>query len=128
MTVFQTLIRRAKTLLWTAFSIVVIFAAVVLGIGKLLIPYSDRYQPRLEAWLSEEFGQPVVLESFAGEWTAFGPRLSLQGMKLLAPGTSGVASVTGAGVSGFGWSSAVRRLRNSAARALYASAAAQRGS
>jgi uncharacterized protein YhdP len=95
MTVFQTLIQRAKTLLWTAFSIVVIFAAVVMGIGKLLIPYSDRYQPQLEAWLSEEFGQPVVLESFAGEWTAFGPRLSLQGMKLLAPERSAVADPQG---------------------------------
>jgi len=83
MTAFKTLLRRARTLLWTAFSILVISAAVLMGIGKLLIPYSDRYQPRLEAWLSEEFGQPVVLESFVGEWTAFGPRLSLRGMKLL---------------------------------------------
>jgi uncharacterized protein (TIGR02099 family) len=70
-------------LLWTAFSILVILAAVVVGIGKLMMPYSDRYQPRLEAWLSEEFGRPVVLESFQGEWTAFGPRLSLQGLKLM---------------------------------------------
>ena len=53
--------RRAKTLLWTAFSIVVILAAVTVGIGKLLMPYSDRYQPRLEAWLSNEFGRPVEL-------------------------------------------------------------------
>jgi uncharacterized protein (TIGR02099 family) len=93
MKVFGTIFRRAKTLLWTAFSILVIFAAVLMGIGKLLIPYSDRYQPRLEAWLSQEFGQPVVLESFVGEWTGFGPRLSLQGMKLLprAPETTGGA-------------------------------------
>jgi uncharacterized protein (TIGR02099 family) len=89
MTIFQTLIRRAKTLLWTAFSIVVIFAAVVMGVGKLLIPFSDRYQPRLEAWLTEEFGQPVVLESFVGEWTAFGPRLSLKGMQLLPAAEAG---------------------------------------
>jgi uncharacterized protein (TIGR02099 family) len=89
MTVFVTLLRRARTLLWTAFSILAISAAVLMGIGKLLIPYSDRYQPRLEAWLSEEFGQPVVLESFVGEWTAFGPRISLRGMKLLSPGPSG---------------------------------------
>jgi uncharacterized protein (TIGR02099 family) len=54
-------------------------------VGKLLMPYSDQYQPRLEAWLSKEFGRPVVLDSFEGEWTAFGPRLSLRGMKLLPP-------------------------------------------
>jgi len=83
MTALKIIFRRAKTLLWTAFSILVILAAVVVGIGKLLMPYSDRYQPALEAWLSEEFGRPVVLDSFRGEWTAFGPRLTLQGMKLL---------------------------------------------
>ena len=83
MAFLKTFFRRAKTLLWTALSILLVTAAVLVGIGKLLMPYSDRYQPRLEAWLTEEFGQPVVLESFAGEWTAFGPRLSLRGMRLL---------------------------------------------
>ncbi|MBT8054492.1 MAG: TIGR02099 family protein [Xanthomonadales bacterium] len=87
MTALKTIFRRAKTLLWTAFSILVILAAVGVGVGKLLMPYSDRYQPRLESWLSAEFGRPVKLESFKGEWTAFGPRLSLQGMKLMPPTT-----------------------------------------
>ncbi len=67
-------------------SILIILCAVVVGIGKLLMPYSDRYQPQLEAWLSEEFGQPVTLESFSGEWNAFGPRLTLRGMRLQADG------------------------------------------
>ena len=83
MTTPKTIFRRAKTLLWTAFSIIVILSAVGVGIGKLLMPYSDRYQPQLEAWLSREFGRPIQLESFSGEWTAFGPRLTLQGMKLM---------------------------------------------
>ena len=79
----KIIFRRARTLLWTAMSILLILAAVLVGIGKLLMPYSDRYQHRLEAWLSEEFGRPVELESFEGEWKAFGPRLTLQGMNLL---------------------------------------------
>ena len=83
MNVLRTIFRRTKTLLWTAFSILVILLAVLVGIGNLMMPYSDRYQPRLEAWLSEQFGRPVELESFQGEWTAFGPRLTLQGMKLM---------------------------------------------
>ena len=83
MAALKTIFRQVKTLLWTAFSILVITAAVLVGIGKLLMPFSDRYQPRLEAWLSDEFGRPVELESFKGEWTAFGPRLSLQGLKLM---------------------------------------------
>jgi len=83
MTALKIIFRRTKTLLWTAFSIMVILAAVVVGIGKLMMPFSDRYQPQLETWLSKEFGRPIELESFRGEWTAFGPRLSLQGMKLM---------------------------------------------
>jgi len=82
-------------------SIVIILAAVTVGVGKLLMPYSDRYQPRLEAWLSEEFGRPVKLESFDGDWKAFGPRLSLQGMTLLPrvgaePGESGEVAIESA--------------------------------
>jgi uncharacterized protein YhdP len=88
----KTILRRAKTLLWTALSILIVLAAVIMGIGKLLMPYSDRYQPRLEAWLSEEFGRPVLLESFEGEWTAFGPRLSLRGMQLLPAGRHGLVA------------------------------------
>ncbi len=92
MTTLKIIFRRARTLLWTAFSILVILAAVGVGLGKLLMPYSDRYQPQLEAWLSEEFGQQVILESFEGDWTAFGPRLSLKGMKLL-PYTPGPGDI-----------------------------------
>jgi uncharacterized protein (TIGR02099 family) len=82
----KIILRRTRTLLWTAFSILVILAAVGVGVGKLLMPFSERYQPQLEAWLSEEFGQPVVIDSFSGEWTAFGPRLTLRGLRLLGPG------------------------------------------
>lgn len=81
----QTIFRRAKTLLWTAFSIVVILLAVGVGVGKLLMPYSVHYQPELEQWLSSQFGQPVSIDSFEGDWTAFGPRLTLQGLQLLEP-------------------------------------------
>lgn len=82
------ILRRARSLLWTAFSIIVVLTAVLVGIGELLMPYSARYQPQLESWLSAEFGQPVVLESFDGEWAAFGPRLTLQGMRLLPQDSS----------------------------------------
>jgi uncharacterized protein (TIGR02099 family) len=89
MQTLRTLFRRIRTLLWTALSILVIAAAVLVGVGKLLMPYSERYQPRLETWLSEEFGRPVQLSSFRGEWRAFGPRLTLSGMNLLPePGTA----------------------------------------
>ena len=78
--------RRLQTLMWTALTILTVFAAVLVGIGKLLMPYSVQYQPELEAWLSKEFNQPVKVESFSGEWKAFGPRISLQGLALMPEG------------------------------------------
>ncbi len=79
----RIIFRRLRTLLWTALTLLTVLAAVVVGIGKLLMPYSVHYQPELEAWLSKAFNQPVKVESFSGEWKAFGPRISLQGVTLM---------------------------------------------
>ena len=86
MTSLKLILRRARTLLWTAFYIVVVLLAVVVGVGRLLMPYSVHYQPELEQWLSGIFGQPVAVESFEGAWTMTGPRLTLRGLQLLRPG------------------------------------------
>jgi len=85
---FRKIFQRLRTLLWTALTLLTVLAAVVVGIGKLLMPYSVHYQPELEAWLSEAFNQPVKVESFSGEWKAFGPRISLQGLSLMPEGDS----------------------------------------
>lgn len=86
MTRVRILLARLRSILWTALTLVTIVAAIAVGIGKLLMPYSTRYQPQLETWLSNEFGRPVKIESFTGEWKAFGPRISLQGLTFIAPG------------------------------------------
>lgn len=93
MNILVRILRRGKTLAWTAFSIIVIFCAVVVGLGELLMPYSAQFQGRLETWLSAEFGTPVEIESFTGEWNAFGPQLELKGMKLLDVDGSTATSV-----------------------------------
>ncbi len=82
----RKIFRRIRTLLWTALTLLTVLAAVIVGIGKLLMPYSVHYQPELEAWLSKAFNQPVKVESFTGEWKAFGPRISLQGVTLMPDG------------------------------------------
>jgi len=82
----RKILRRVRTLLWTALTLLTVLAAVIVGIGKLLMPYSVHYQPELEAWLSKAFNQPVKVESFNGEWKAFGPRISLQGVTLMPDG------------------------------------------
>jgi len=86
MSKLRKIFRQLRTLLWTALTLLTLLAAVVVGIGKLLMPYSAQYQPELEAWLSKAFNQPVKVESFTGEWKAFGPRISLQGVTLMPDG------------------------------------------
>lgn len=82
----RKIFRRVRTLLWTALTLVTVLAAVLVGVGKLLMPYSDYYQPKLEEWLTRAFNQPVSVESFTGEWKAFGPRISLQGVTFFQDG------------------------------------------
>ena len=79
----RTIFRRIRTLLWTALTMVALLAAILVGVGKLLMPYSVRYQPQLEEWLSRQFQQPVVVDSFTGQWKAFGPRISFEGVTLM---------------------------------------------
>lgn len=78
MTRWRILLRRTRTLLWTALTLLTILAALMVGIGELLMPYTERYQPRLEAWLSREFGRPVRVGEITGEWIAPGPRFTLR--------------------------------------------------
>lgn len=92
----RKIFRRLRTLLWTALTIVTVLAAVLVGIGKLLMPYSDYYEPQLESWLSKAFNQPVTVESFEGEWKAFGPRISFQGLTFTSDGRPGIAIQTAA--------------------------------
>jgi uncharacterized protein (TIGR02099 family) len=84
----RKIFRRIRTLLWTALTLLTVLAAVIVGVGKLLMPYSVHYQPELEDWLSKAFNQPVQVESFTGEWKAFGPRISLQGVTLMPDGVN----------------------------------------
>ncbi len=88
-----TFFRRLRTLLWTALSIIIIACAVLVGLGKLLMPYSAQFKPRLEAWISKEFERPVELESFTGEWRAFGPQLEVKGLRLAPTESGGKAAV-----------------------------------
>ena len=85
--------RRLRTLLWTALAMLIIAAAVLVGVGKLLLPYGERYKPQLEAVLAEQFNQPVRIDGFTAEWKPFGPRISLDGLTLLGgpEGTGAIA-------------------------------------
>lgn len=74
-------LRRLRRWLATLIAVVVIAAAVVVGIGRLLIPYADELRPWLEQLLSQRIGQPVSIERVAGRWPRLTPSITLHGLR-----------------------------------------------
>ena len=74
--------RRTRSIAATALFLVVVGAAILVGIGRLLVPYADRFIPELEARFSAALGTPVEIETAQGEWAGPGPALELEGVRI----------------------------------------------
>lgn len=72
---------RLRKWLVGAIAVVIIAAAVVVGIGRLLIPYADELRPWITERLSERLGQPVSIERVTARWPRLTPRLTLDGLR-----------------------------------------------
>lgn len=68
---------------WYAFATLVITAAVLVGVIRLLMPWADRLRGDVEAWVSTQFRQPVTVEAFDAVWRGASPVLRLRGIRLL---------------------------------------------
>ena len=55
-------------------TLIVLFA-IMITIGRLLIPYLNSEKPYFEHWLSHSFGVPVKIEQIDGHWSWFDPIL-----------------------------------------------------
>lgn len=62
-----------------------VLAAVVVGVGRQLVPAVGDYRADVEARLSAEMGLPVRLEVLQGKWEGLGPRFLLRGLQLRDP-------------------------------------------
>lgn len=63
--------------LLTALAVVIISTAVLVGIGRALIPYADHLRPWLAATLAQRIGEPVRIGRVEADWPRLTPRLSL---------------------------------------------------
>lgn len=75
--------RRLSARLWLAGAALVIVAAVLLSIARLLTPYAAEYHARIEQRVGELVGQRVEIGAVDAVWRGFGPRLRLQDIRLL---------------------------------------------
>jgi uncharacterized protein (TIGR02099 family) len=76
-----TLIARVRQWLAAVTAVLIIATAVVVGIGRLLIPYADELRPWLEDRLSERLGQPVSIERVSARWPRLTPQIILDGLR-----------------------------------------------
>lgn len=71
------LLRRGLRMLWTALAIFIVFYAVLVVLGRQLMPRLDHYQARIDEFLSASLGVEVRSRALSGEWRHFAPRLSV---------------------------------------------------
>lgn len=76
------MLRRLWGIVVTALALVIILAAVVVGIGRLLIPYADQARPWLEDYLTGQLGEEVNIERIEAEWPRLTPRITLQTVRV----------------------------------------------
>ncbi len=63
-------------------AVLVIASAVVIGVGRALVPHADHLRPWLERTAGERLGQNVTLDRVEAEWPRLTPSLSLIGAEL----------------------------------------------
>jgi len=71
------------TLTYTAVSLLVL-AAILLSIARLMLPVVEDYKPDIESWVSKMVGQQVQIATLDAAWYGLEPQLVLKGVQLLS--------------------------------------------
>lgn len=74
------LLARLRQWLAAIAAVLIIATAVVVGVGRLLIPYADEMRPWLEAELSERLDQPVSITRIEARWPRLTPQITMEGL------------------------------------------------
>ncbi len=69
-----------KGLLLTAVALIIISLAVVVGVGRALIPYADELRPWLAEQIGQRIGKEVRLERVEAQWPRLTPQIHLLGL------------------------------------------------
>ncbi|MGS2723619.1 YhdP family protein [Porticoccus sp. GXU_MW_L64] len=73
--------------LWFTMAAVVISYAVLVVLGRTLLPYLDDYRPQVAQQLSDVLGAQVQLQRLSGTWPRLAPTLSADGVQITADDT-----------------------------------------
>lgn len=76
-----TLLQRLRQWVAAIAAVLIIATAVVVGVGRLLIPYAHHLGPWLEERLSERLGHPVSIDRVEARWPRLTPQIILDGVR-----------------------------------------------
>lgn len=76
--------RRLRRWLLTAIACVIVGAAGLIAVGRLLVPWLVDSPPAVAAWLGQRIGHAVELDSVSAHWAGPGPVLELGGLRISA--------------------------------------------
>jgi len=75
-------IKRSARYAWTALAFLIISYALLVVIGRQLLPLLDQRQEQVEQLLSERFGMAITTEHLSATWTRFTPRLQARNLRI----------------------------------------------
>src|SRR3990172_3223974 len=68
--------------LWKTAAILVVTAAILVTMVRLLLPGIDRYRAPIAAWVSKQVAQPVDFDSIQASWRGWTPVIELTNVRL----------------------------------------------
>ncbi|CAK0780078.1 conserved hypothetical protein [Gammaproteobacteria bacterium] len=86
-------LRFLWSMFWSVFAVSVIAAAVVLSLGRLLLPMAHGYRAEIAAWATTALGQEVRIAGLEAEWQGLWPVLRLRGVSIAGGRAHGGAEI-----------------------------------
>jgi uncharacterized protein (TIGR02099 family) len=77
------MIRTFYNFCWYAVGAVILLAAVLITVVRLMLPDIGSYRDDIQAWVSHYMGYPVVIQSLHADWRGWSPQLYLNDVTLL---------------------------------------------
>lgn len=68
--------------LWLLAALLIIVVAIVVALGRELVPLAGRYQGQVNQFISDQIGLPITTATLAGTWEGFAPRLVASGVEI----------------------------------------------
>lgn len=76
------LIRAALATLWYSVAALVVLAAILVSMARLLLPLVEDYKSEAEQLVSSYAGQTIRISGLRAEWTGLGPQIHLKDVRL----------------------------------------------